>query len=513
MRRKSVILLALIVLSSSGARAHAKTDWPTIAFDLARSGHNPNETNLGTSNVASLQQIWAFDARTLSGFKTDRFRGQAIVASNVVVNGRPTDLVLIGDNEGFFIALDADSSNPSGSVVWHNKIPQVSSCNSRTGIRGTAAVDRAANGGKGAVYVAASAKVYAWDLASGHKLAGWPVTIPNLVATLDGFIHSGLAVSNGSLYVANTSVGDCKPFHGAVTVIDTATATVTGQWFTMSGDGTVPSQSGGGIWGPGGVSIDTTGTTPLVLTATGNGTPTNSVSEVRGYAEAVVSLAPDLSGIVSSHQVGFVDPDDDIGSTPVLFSATGCSSALAVVEQKSGPVYIYDRNNVAGGPLQTIPLAASPPPQLLWGDPAWDPTAQLLLFTSPADGPPPASPFKRGLIALRQTSPCQFGLAWQSGNDLSGNPMIPQNTSLSPPTVANGVVYFAVRYQQNSQKGVQPRVFAVADQAGGSVSAGQVLWQSQVYDQGVESAPTVVNGHLYVPNLNGTIYAYGLRRR
>jgi hypothetical protein len=204
--------------------------------------------------------------------------------------------------------------------------------------------------------------------------------------------------------------------------------------------------------------------------------------------------------------VGFIDRDDDIASTPVLFAANGCVRQLLAVEQKFGAIYVYQRNHINHTPPQAIQLANSS--GQFRGDPAWDPVAQLLLFTSPADGP---SPFGRGLIALKQTAPCEFGFAWQSGNDLSGIPIIPNDTTLSPPSVANGVVYFGVT-PPTSATGVTAtrRAYAVADQNSGAASAGQVLWQSQIYGGGVQAAPTVANGRLFVATYDGKVYAYGV---
>ena len=49
--------------------------WTTFGFDPARSGSNPNETLLGTSNVGQLHQLWSFalGAPTVS---------QALLATN-----------------------------------------------------------------------------------------------------------------------------------------------------------------------------------------------------------------------------------------------------------------------------------------------------------------------------------------------------------------------------------------------------------------------------------------------
>ncbi len=503
-------IIFLTALASSQAMGQ-KVDWLTYGFDLARSGYNPNENLLGPSNVASLQQAWAFDAakfaRSLSPpppITSGHFRAQPLVATNVTVGGNNMDLVLVGDNDGLFFALDANSSSSQGSIVWTRQIPTVKpACTSASisGILGTATVDRSA-GPNGAVYVAANALVYAWDLATGATIPGWPdigLQIPHLTQDVDGFIHSGLTLVGHSLYVTNASKCDFGSYHGQIALIDTNAVSVTDQWFTMSGNGSVPSQLGGAIWNPGGVSIDVTASQPLVYTATGNAKPNGPATETLPYAEAIVKLKPNLSDAISTHTPGYLDRDDDIASTATLFSARNCSPAFVAVEQKFGAIYIFQRNHINTTSPQTIQLANTH--GQLRGGPAWDPVAQLLLFTSPADGP---SPFTRGLIALQQTSQCQFGLAWDTSNDMAGNPIIPQDTPLSPPSIANGVVYFA------PVTGNNVRVYAVADQNGGGASAGQVLWESQVYGGGVQEAPSIVNGRLFVATYDGKVYAYSL---
>jgi len=92
---------------------------------------------------------------------------------------------------------------------------------------------------------------------------------------------------------------------------------------------------------------------------------------------------------------------------------------------------------------------------------------------------------------------------------MSGNPIIPQDAPLSAPTVANGVVYFGVRGDGRGGAPAIPRVYAIADQNSSFASAGQVLWQSQVYGAHIQTAPTVVNGRVYVATYDGKVYAYG----
>ena len=59
-RSKIVAAIMLAVLATaSSAQAQTATDWPTFGWDAQRTGYNPFETVLTTSNVASLRTHWA----------------------------------------------------------------------------------------------------------------------------------------------------------------------------------------------------------------------------------------------------------------------------------------------------------------------------------------------------------------------------------------------------------------------------------------------------------------------
>ena len=417
------------------------------------------------------------------------------------------DLVLIGNNAGMFFALDANSTNPAGSVVWSRSVGTVQpACTTVNlgGIEGGPALDRAAQGGRGAVYAGANATVHAFDLATGADLPGWPVAIPNLALPFEGFIRAGLTLANGLLYVTNASKCDLDPFHGQIAVINTASATLTGQWWTMSGSSALPSQGGGSIWGPGGVSVDPTPETGGIFVATGNGRPNGNPSEIMPYAESVVGLSPDLSQIVAYHQPGYVVGDDDLASTSLLFTPTGFPTPLLAAQRKSGELYVYRRNYLGVVKPQTLKIING---NGQWrGAPAWDPAAQLLLVAASADG---VAPFKGGLIALRMTTGCRLVLAWQDNSDLLGNPIVGTGTAMPPPTVANGVAYMGVGSAAKPPSAVY-KVYAIADQSVGGIQAGQTLWQSQLYGGRVEAAPVVVNGMVLIGTNDQHLYAYTL---
>src|SRR5438874_11122228 len=90
-RQVAVLVLSIPVAAalwsgqgSAGAAPTVSVDWPGYGYDAQRTGYNPNETVLGTGNVGSLTQKWAYDLGAVT-------IGQPAVAAGVVVDGTGTD--------------------------------------------------------------------------------------------------------------------------------------------------------------------------------------------------------------------------------------------------------------------------------------------------------------------------------------------------------------------------------------------------------------------------------------
>src|SRR5438552_2169008 len=103
--------LALVLLPTLPAVVAAESidaiDWGTYGFDNARTGFNPSETAISSSNVNTLTLKWS---KNVLG----RVTAQPLFASGVLVNGGPTDLVYVATEAGDLFALDAST----GSQVW-----------------------------------------------------------------------------------------------------------------------------------------------------------------------------------------------------------------------------------------------------------------------------------------------------------------------------------------------------------------------------------------------------------
>jgi outer membrane protein assembly factor BamB len=456
------VLGVSLVAAPASVGAAAGTDWYTYGFDLHRTGENTAERVIGVANVGRLHLLWS---TSLGGALT----GQPMVAAGVVIGATAHNVIYLGDEQGHFAAVDEQT----GAILWEHALRTVTipGCfdapNSVFGIGGAATVNRASN----TVYIAAGdGAVHAYDLASGAERPGWPVQVFN-----PRHLHSygGITAdpSFANLYVQAASHCDFTPYHGSLTKIDVATHSIV-KVFKPTGK-----VSGGGMWGAGGPSYDAA--TNRIYTATGNAITS---PESYKYANHVVELDTNLA-VVGSNYPGLTGGDVDFGATPILYQASGCPGQLAV-KNKSGIVVVYTQDAVSAGPTQRIQVA-SVDDQNFNGIPAYSASRRMLYIGSSSD----SRPYQHGMIAFTVGSDCRLTLAW---NKVVG----PNRTSVSPPTIANGVVYYG--------DGTGTTEYAF------NAVTGKQLWSSGSQIAGdTYGAPTVVNGTLLVPAWDGRLYAFG----
>lgn len=503
---------AIILLTPSAGPTPptpAYTDWSTFGYDLQRTGYNPNETTLSASNVtsSSLHQIWSADLGA-------PITAQPILAKNVSINGTATNVVYVGAENNTFYAVNADT----GAILWKNTSlgnAVSTGCgdlpNGQFGITGTATYDRNA----GVVYVAdASDYVHALNMSTGAQL--WSVNAlydPNTLSTVgtpsQDHIYGALTLNpnDGMLYAYTGSICDSPPWFGRLVAINVSTQSVAAAFFpgrTSSGtSGTA--YCGGGIWGMGGASIDTTSNDVFVATGnvalSGNGCPNNTVGETYPYGDAVVQLDSQLNVISSATASVNGTPasnDSDYGATPMLYSAAGCSSLQVSAKNKNGYLYTYSVSSSGLTPEQQLHIGNTTDQGEFVGVPAYSPSSGLVYVGNPnANGN-----FAHGLNALQQAGGCAgLTLAWKAS---IGTANVTGDDNQAP-TVANGVVYFT--------DGIDNQVWAF------SASSGAMLWSSGTgigspctsYGTtcGVLGAP-MVDGRLFVGAWNGKLYAFGL---
>ena len=321
------------------------TDWGSFGFDLQRTGYNPFESTVGANNVGGLQKLWSVNVG-------DGMVHEPVLASGVYVNGQATNILYGGSGKGSTMyAINATT----GAIVWQMAVPSAGYRCYRTNltfsIGETPAIDR----GKNLLYFGdGHNQVHAVDLATGKEAYGWPVTIADYTPD-HNFMHGGLTYNpaNGLLYAVTGSTCDLSPWYGRIVAINTSVPSVAGSFFTMSGTASAGA-SGGGIWGPGGASIDPA--TNNVFVATGNADTSKGAEQNAGYAEQVIELSPNLDTIVASNYPPNIpeisgQDDFDFGATPLLFQTNGCPAMLAAVN-KSGMFELYDVGSLSYGPIR-----------------------------------------------------------------------------------------------------------------------------------------------------------------
>ncbi len=439
------------------------SEYDTFGYDVARTGYNPAEKVLGSQNAHSLRLYWS---KALGG----AIDAQPVIAPAVAVGSGKQNLLYVGTEDGNFYALNADS----GNVVWQQTFAyQQSSCtdlpSGHFGITGTAAIDRANN----RIFLAdGNGQVHALDMSTGKELGGWPVTVTQNPS--HNHIYGALTYNpqTGMLYAETASLCDAAPWNGEIAAISTSSASIVATFF--------PSTTGGaGIWGMGGASIDTTSND--VFVATGNG----QVSEHNDYADDVVRLTSNLS-VVAANFPNITGLDEDFGATPMLFHPPGCPLETTA-KNKSGILVTYDAGNIGTGPLQTLQMASDTDEGIFIGVTAYDPVTNLVYVGDPDA----VAPYDSGIVALAPQGDCTLALRWQQSAGGYNT-----NDDNAPPSVANGVVYFAT--------GVGKALNAY------DASSGASLWNSGSTIGGFTFTPPAVDGHVYIPAWDGNLYAFGL---
>ena len=470
------IALACAALLPRDARA--QTDWPTFGGGPQHTGYNATETTLSVQNASSLATIWTHD---LGG----PIWMQPTFLSNVRTSRGGFDVVYAGTLYGDMYALYA----ATGAVLWHrtlgayqNTCDDFSVSGNIIGVLDTATIDRAHNR---LFVVDGTGFLHALDIATGAEQAGYPLQVvdPPDAGQIFSYGSPTYDAKTGFLYISLAGACDQPPYHGEVVQVAANTPSVANRWYSTGVDG----PSGGGVWGPGGVSLSPDGTAIYALTGNALADP-----EDPPYADYLVKLNQSLT-VVAADGPPIAGTDEDFGATPLMFQPTGCPPLLAAMN-KSGALFVYNASSnatIGAGPLQRIQVAGQEYSSMgsFIGIPAYDPVLQRVFLGNPSDGT-----YAHGLLAFNVTAACTLSLAWEKQVGLDN---VPFDNPMIPPVVANGVVYYA--------DGDASQVFAFNE------LTGQQIWNSgTLIAGGIFAAPTVANGHLFVSgSYTNTLYAFG----
>jgi outer membrane protein assembly factor BamB len=295
------------------------TDWPTYHGTLDRSGLSTSMPTV--SGKPKLVQSIKLDGE--------------VYASPIVVRG----ITVVATENDTVYAFDR-----SYRQLWKRRLGSPSPASERQcgnidplGITGTPTYDA----GTGQVYLVAEHRgsgrhvLYALDPTSGRVTWSRSVDQPGVTAR-DMQQRGAMAVASGRVWVTYGALaGDCGNYKGRVIGVP-----LDGRGPAVSY--TAPTARGGGIWDPGGPTLDPAGN---LLVVSGNGAAfpgdaydhTNSVLELDGAAKVVDSFAPTDW---AAHNEG----DVDLGSQGVAL----VGGRWGVLGDKSGAVYVLRIGDLGG---------------------------------------------------------------------------------------------------------------------------------------------------------------------
>jgi len=351
------------------------TDVVTYHNDIARTGHNLEETILTTGNVNSSSFGKLFTS-PVDGI----IDAEPLYLSAVSIPGKGTHNVIyaVTENDSVY-AFDADN----GALLW-----QVSALESgespsdnhscgqispQIGITSTPVIDRS-SGPHGTIYVVAMSKnssnyfqrIHALDMTTGAEEFGGPVTVAaKYKGTGDNSHHGyvifdpaqyaerqGLLLLNHVIYTGWTSHCDFRPYTGWLIGYNESTLTQT------SVLDVTPNGSEGSIWQAGtGIAAD--GQNLFFLDA--NGTFDTTLNQkgfpIKGdYGNGFLKVSTAGKLHVADYfnmydTVNESDNDTDLGSggalvLPPLTDVNGKTRHLAIGAGKDQNIYIVDRSNM-----------------------------------------------------------------------------------------------------------------------------------------------------------------------
>src|ERR1700676_3995963 len=297
---RAMVACAPLLLGAGSALAQNVV---TQHYDNARSGLNPNETILNTSNVntTSFGKIFS---QSVDG----EIYAQPLYMAGITISGKGThNVVFVAAENDSVYAFDADNDGgANASPLWKaslldgahgaasgaTTVPNgdVSSTDIQPviGVTGTPVIDPSTN----TMYLVSATKengsyvqrLHALDITSGAEKFGGPVPVSGSVSgngngSMGGTVkfdtkwennRAGLLLLNGIVYIAFASHGDNGPWHGWILAYNAATLVETGVWWVS------PSGVGNGIWLSGSglaASVPDIVSHPFgrIFTSTGNG--------------------------------------------------------------------------------------------------------------------------------------------------------------------------------------------------------------------------------------------------
>ncbi len=442
-------------------------DWPEYLMGPSNSSYNAKEHTLSPENIAQLALVGDVDIGTTAPYKD-------AIATQVIVVG---STLYFGSWNGYEYAVDAVTSN----VLWHTYLgvthPSDPQCYPQF-----AGVTSAALVHNGVVYVGGGdGNFYALSATTGKILWKTPLT-----STADGgFLWSSPSYYDGAVYMGIASYGDCPLVRASVVKMDPKTGKIVARHWTDT-----TNEIGDSVWSK--ISI----ADGMVVFGTGNGYNTTNPNLDAGESDSIVAVrASDMgepAGGVYHPPYGSVEGDYDFGASCMRVPDVGGGNPGALCHNKNGELYAVrvTANGLALQWMDKLGNGGEGPEHgeadissgVFDGHTAYFMSAHIdydkhyynsaIYAIDPTTG------------AFRWVTPFTGGYPL---NALAG---------------ANGLL--AVGLSQKLHNGDFAGNFMVV-----SMADGRVLFQQQT-SAAIFGSPTIANGSIYVPTIDGHIYIYGL---
>jgi hypothetical protein len=372
-------LLQLIVLLGAASCACAQ-DVTTWHYDNARSGVQSHETLLTPANVTSAKFGKLFSFPVLG----DLYAQPLYLSQYMMSDAKLHNVLLVATAQDYVYAFDADGKNPSQGYLWRKLLVGAGETwltgidggiGPNVGIIATPVISRSS----GIIYVLSRSKttsgtikyfqrLHALNIADGTEKLSGPATIQ---AAVPGLGDGGTTItfnaliqnqrpalllaptpgvgSGNSIFLAWASHGDHGAYHGWVMAYDAANvAKQNGAWVDT------PNGREGGIWmSGGGPSSDNSGN---IFIVNGNGT-FNANNGGKDYGSSAFRLTVGTSGITlrdyftpadALTNLNPHDQDMGTGAMTLLPTQSGARPHLAVTVDKTGAIYLINRDHMGG---------------------------------------------------------------------------------------------------------------------------------------------------------------------
>ncbi|PYO76907.1 MAG: pyrrolo-quinoline quinone [Gemmatimonadetes bacterium] len=544
-RRKlplSFVLLLLVTCRDSSAPASGPKPNPqsvsvlTQHNDNSRAGWNDNETALTTTNV-NVQQFGELFALPVD----DQVYAQPLVVGHVFIGDSYHNVVLVATVNNTLYAYDADN----GTLYWQRSFtapgmrpPQhgdmTGACNGsyqdfsgNIGIVGTPVIDA---GTRTMYFVARSTTgstfvqfLHAVNIVDGSEISGGPTEITatssgNGDGSVNGVIafdaqrqnqRQGLTLLNGTVYVTFSSHCDWGPYHGWILGYDAATL---GQRVVYNA---TPNGYAAGMWESGtGMAADAAGNLYVV---TGNGTvgDNGDPTSLTNRGESALKLTQSgstlrVASYFTPYNYQFLNDNDiDYGGMGAFLIP---NSGFYLTGGKDGNLYLLNKDAMGGylpSSNQVQQMVALGGNANMHCQPAYyKGSSQEFIYVWSENDPLRAIQFDRAsnlLSAQSQVVSSAAGPTGQSGAVLS----VSSNGSQE----GTGILWASYASSGDAEHSVSPGILRAFD----ANDISKELWNNQQKPRDAGgyyakfAAPTIANGHVYLPTFSNRVVVYGLQ--